>query len=73
MREAASKKQTPFSVWYPQAPIGKSWAQSPGLKEADAFQRLVYGQSARAPLPLDYRLKEAEAFQRLVFHIRPPI
>ena len=35
------------------------------LKEADAFQRLVYAPPP-SPFPLPYRLKEADAFQRLV-------
>ena len=38
---AASKKQTPFSVWYP-LPITDIIDLRIGLKEADAFQRLVF-------------------------------
>ena len=39
--DIASKKQTPFSVWYA-APFPEPPAREPCLKEADAFQRLVY-------------------------------
>ena len=60
----ASKKQTPFSVWY--------WRCTPALarrrcclKEADAFQRLVLEGDAHIR-GVDSRLKEADAFQRLV-------
>ena len=38
--QEASKKQTPFSVWYA-APFPEPPAREPCLKEADAFQRLV--------------------------------
>ena len=49
-----SKKQTPFSVWYRTSPRRKMNGGGP-LKEADAFQRLVYGcertQSPRDDIP----------------------
>ena len=89
-RGRASKKQTPFSVWYsicrpvpapsssgPQrsrrlsaSGIGRD-RKSPTrararLKEADAFQRLVYHRSEGQLQPPHRRLKEADAFQRLV-------
>ena len=64
-RRVASKKQTPFSVWYLQASAIALWAQV-GLKEADAFQRLVSMVVAAAPLRFFSGLKEADAFQRLV-------
>ena len=60
-----SKKQTPFSVWY-------QTTRSPGLprfrrlKEADAFQRLVFPALPRHSRESGNRLKEADAFQRLV-------
>ena len=38
----ASKKQTPFSVWYSSARAGTG-RRTECLKEADAFQRLVSG------------------------------
>ena len=38
---AASKKQTPFSVWYENR-YASLFAILVGLKEADAFQRLVF-------------------------------
>ena len=40
-RAFASKKQTPFSVWYPPGADSRQ-SRSTRLKEADAFQRLVY-------------------------------
>ena len=60
----ASKKQTPFSVWYPGTSRLGRWANR-SLKEADAFQRLVleYGVAGRSG---SEGLKEADAFQRLV-------
>ena len=62
---AASKKQTPFSVWYPSM-NRTAGAGRRCLKEADAFQRLVSRQHDRA-LVRYQSLKEADAFQRLVF------
>ena len=39
--EFASKKQTPFSVWYARHVADGIRRELTGLKEADAFQRLV--------------------------------
>ena len=41
IERAASKKQTPFSVWY-FASVQRIAIGMSGLKEADAFQRLVW-------------------------------
>ena len=61
---AASKKQTPFSVWYSDGRFNPCCAPD-GLKEADAFQRLVCPAACRCR-PSNSCLKEADAFQRLV-------
>ena len=60
----ASKKQTPFSVWYALDRLDRL-RDSQGLKEADAFQRLVLRPVGRL-IGAYSRLKEADAFQRLV-------
>ena len=61
----ASKKQTPFSVWYGEGGGGAAFLGE-CLKEADAFQRLVFSHAAQLPR-YGSRLKEADAFQRLVY------
>ena len=48
----ASKKQTPFSVWYT-GRIGGALAGHGRLKEADAFQRLVLGEGVGRGVELD--------------------
>ena len=60
----ASKKQTPFSVWYMSYQTSDLLVGD-GLKEADAFQRLVLRACARG-WGRGVPLKEADAFQRLV-------
>ena len=54
---AASKKQTPFSVWY-SAEYGEGEIGTLSLKEADAFQRLVYGRAACRSSGLDASKKQ---------------
>ena len=60
-----SKKQTPFSVWY-RGRRSDQGRRAFHLKEADAFQRLVWTSGAAATARRRH-LKEADAFQRLVF------
>ena len=60
----ASKKQTPFSVWYLDR-AGDLTGSLSSLKEADAFQRLVFDYARKRFIMRD-GLKDADAFQRLV-------
>ena len=63
-RKRASKKQTPFSVWYSSSARDCRKVVF-RLKEADAFQRLVFVSRVFGG-DFGAGLKEADAFQRLV-------
>ena len=57
----ASKKQTPFSVWYPMGRQSRR-RRTTGLKEADAFQRLVFIPLAIAGAPFALASKKQTPF-----------
>ena len=74
-QKVASKKQTPFSVWY-RSDGGVRTSGQARLKEADAFQRLVcaalptdaefqpFASKKQTPFSVWYKQIEADAFSR---------